>query len=71
VINLRLKGNAVYWREGNAEALLQIRAHVLTDRWDDRVAQLHRLQSRDCRTDWRWSPQDMSSKAERAIPSTA
>lgn len=71
VINLRLKGNAIYWRQENAEALLQIRAQVLTDRWDDRIAQLRRLQSRDGRTDWRWSPGDMNSNAECAPPSTA
>lgn len=71
VVNLRLKGNAIYWREENAEALLQIRSQVLTDRWDERLAQLRRLQARDGRTDWRWNPQDMSSKAERAATSTA
>jgi hypothetical protein len=70
VVNLRLKGNAIYWREENAEAMLQIRAQVLTNRWDDRLNKLHQLQSRDGRTDWRWLPQDMSSKAECAAPST-
>ena len=25
VVNLRLKGNAIYWRDNNAEAMLQIR----------------------------------------------
>jgi hypothetical protein len=64
VVNLRLKGNSIYWREENAEAMLQIRAQVLTDRWDDRLNQLHRLQLRDGRTHWRWQPQDMSSHPE-------
>lgn len=65
VINLRLKGNAIYWREETAEAMLQIRAQVLTNRWDERTADLRRLRSKDARTTWQWTPQDMSSKAER------
>ncbi len=40
VINLRLKGNSIYWRELAAESMLQIRAQVLTDRWDDRMKTL-------------------------------
>ena len=70
VVNLRLKGNAIYWREENAEAMLQIRALVLTDRWDERTAELRRFMSKDSRTNWRWTPQDMSSKVERAAPNT-
>ena len=27
VVNLRLKSNAIYWREENAEAMMQVRAH--------------------------------------------
>ena len=71
VVNLRLKGNAIYWRENNAEAMLQIRAQVLTNRWDERMRELRQLRSRDGRTTWRWTPQDMSSKAERATGSSA
>jgi hypothetical protein len=52
VVNLRLKGNSIYWREENAEAMLQIRAQVLTNRWDERLAALRQLQSHDGRTDW-------------------
>ena len=68
VVNLRLKGNALYWREGNAEALLQIRAQVLTNRWDERLAALHQLRLYDARTDWRWSPQEMRSPVEATTP---
>ena len=64
VVNMRLKGNSIYWREENAEAMLQIRAQVLTNRWDERLATLRQLQSHDGRTDWHWEPQDMSSHAE-------
>jgi hypothetical protein len=71
VVNLRLKGNAIYWRDNNAEAMLQIRAQVLTNRWDERMRELRQLRSRDSRPSWRWTPQDMTSKAERATGSTA
>jgi len=64
VINLRLKGNSIYWREENAEAMLQIRAQILTDRWDDRLLKFHQLQSRCGRQDWYWTPQVMTSEVE-------
>lgn len=71
VVNLRLKGNAIYWNEDTAEAMLQTRAYVLTDRWDDRLCELRQFRSRDGRTAWRWTPQDMTSKVERTAPSSA
>ena len=71
VINLRMKGNSIYWREDRGEAMLQLRAQVLTNRWDERLAQLRELRCRDGRTDWTWKPQDMSSEVERATSSTA
>ena len=71
VVNLRLKGNAMYWREENAESMLQIRAQVLTNRWDERMNELRQLRSQDARITWMWTPQDMSSKVERTTSSTA
>ena len=71
VVNLRLKGNSIFWREDNAEAMLQLRAQVLTNRWDERLAELHKLKLRDARTDWRWAPQDMRSQTELTAPGTA
>ena len=71
VINMRMKGNSIYWREERSEAMLQLRAQVLTNRWDERLEELRRLQSNDSRTDWRWEPQDMSCKTECAAASTA
>jgi hypothetical protein len=64
VINLRLKGNSIYWREASAESMLQIRAQVLTDRWDERMKQLRKVLSLDARTDWQWTPRNMSPQAE-------
>jgi hypothetical protein len=71
VVNLRLKGNAIYWLKENAEAMLQVRAYVLTNRWDRRMRELRTLRSRDSQTDWHWTPREMSSKIERAPSSSA
>jgi hypothetical protein len=71
VINLRLKGNSIYWLQENAKAVLQVRAYVLTNRWDERLKGLRKLRSRDVRTEWDWKPQDMSTKIERASSNSA
>lgn len=65
VINLRLKGNGIFWRVENAEAMLQIRAQVITDRWDERLQQMREHLASDGRRDWTWDPQPMSVKVER------
>ena len=40
VINLRLKGNSIFWEEENAEGMLQIRGLVLSGRWDETFANI-------------------------------
>lgn len=69
VINLRLKGNGIFWREENAEAMLQVRSQVITDRWDERLKKMRQHLAYDGRRDWSWEPQPMSTKVERASPS--
>ena len=49
--------------------MLEIRAQVLTNRWDQRMAELRQLKSRDGRTAWHWTPQDMRSKVKGAASS--
>ncbi len=56
VINLRLKGNSVYWTEDNAEAVFQLRAAVVSGRWDEIVEHTREAMARDRRTDWHWTP---------------
>jgi PAS domain-containing protein len=56
VINLRLKGNSVYWTEGNAEAVFQLRAAVVSGRWEEIVGRTREAMARDRRTDWQWTP---------------
>lgn len=67
VVNLRLKGNAIAWRQDMAEAILQLRAHVLTDRWDERLKRLRELRRTDARTDWKWEPSDRTPQDELII----
>src|SRR5262249_30541029 len=37
VLNLRLKGTSLFWEESNAEAVIQLRAAVLSGRWGGRA----------------------------------
>jgi hypothetical protein len=62
VINLRLKNNAMFWREEHAEEMLQVRAQVISQRWDERVKMMRQHARRDGCTNWKWEPQAMSSK---------
>ena len=54
VINLRLKGNGIYWREENAEGMLVLRAAALTGRWQEMMERTHAAMARDRRRDWQW-----------------
>ena len=56
VINLRHKGNSVFWTEGNAEAVFQLRAAVVSGRWDEIVDHTREAMARDRRRDWHWTP---------------
>jgi len=62
VINLRLKNNGMFWCEEHAEEMLQVRAQVISKRWDERVKATRQHLRCDGRTDWKWEPQAMSSK---------
>ena len=62
VINLRLKNNGMFWRVKHAEEMLQVRAQVISKRWDERVEAMRQYLRQDGRTDWEWEPQTMSSK---------
>lgn len=64
VINLRLKSNAMFWYEEHAESMLQVRAQVLTNRWDERMAQLAAHRRQQASRDWHWEPRAFSCKVE-------
>jgi len=59
VINLRLKGNSIYWKEENAEAMLMLRGLVLSGRWKATLAKITESMARDRRLDWKWQSPDM------------
>jgi hypothetical protein len=56
VINLRLKGNSIYWTEENAEAVFQLRAAAVSGRWEEIVEHTREAMAKDRRTDWHWTP---------------
>jgi hypothetical protein len=58
VVNLRLKGNSIYWTEENAEAVFQLRAAVVSGRWDEIVEHTQEAMTRDRHKSWRWTPPD-------------
>ena len=58
VINLRLKGNSMYWTEENAEAVFQLRAAVVSGRWDEIFEHTQEAMARDRRKSWHWTPPD-------------
>jgi hypothetical protein len=78
VLNLRLKGNSIYWTEENAEAVFQLRAAVVSGRWEEILDHTREAMAKDRRTDWHWTPpacladlKALSSKDEESTqPST-
>ena len=62
VISLRLKGNGIYWREENVEAMLVLRAAALTGRWEETMERTHASMARDRRRDWQWTAPDMEAE---------
>jgi hypothetical protein len=62
VINLRLKGNSIYWEEENAEGMLLVRALVLTGRWKDTFGEISKSITADRRMQWKWTGPDMAAE---------
>ena len=60
VINLRLKSNAIYWLEENAESLFAIRALILCERWEDTLSRVRHTIAFDRRINWRWTAPDLT-----------
>ena len=56
VINLRLKGSGIFWTDDNAEAVFQLRAAVVSGRWEEILDQTRSAMAKDRRTEWRWTP---------------
>jgi hypothetical protein len=69
VLNLRLKGNSIFWEEENAEGMLQIRGLALSGRWDATFANVTASLAGDRRLEWHWQSPDMT--AELKSPAAA
>jgi hypothetical protein len=67
VINLRLKGNGIYWREENAEAMLALRAAAVTGRWEEAMERTHAAMAVDRRRDWKWEAPDMVAELNSGV----
>jgi hypothetical protein len=70
VINLRMKGNSIFWEEENAEGMLLLRSLVLSRRWKETFAQIRESMARDRRLDWKWQPPAMPAQLKANIPIT-
>jgi hypothetical protein len=68
VINLRLKGNGIYWREENAEGMLVLRAAALTGRWEETMGQVQAAMATDRRRDWQWEAPDIEAELNSGVP---
>jgi len=69
VINLRMKGNSIFWEKENAEAMLLLRGIVLSGHWPEAFAKITISMASDRRLDWEWESPDMPAelKAGQAI----
>ena len=61
---MRGKGNGVFWDSAHAQATLQVRALVISKRWDQHLAALRALELRYGCQAWQRTPRPMSIKAD-------
>jgi len=62
VINLRIKGNSIFWKEENAEGMLLLRGLVLSRRWNEEFAKITESMAGDRRLHWEWQSPDMPAQ---------
>ena len=67
VINLRLKGHGIYWREEGVEGMLVLRAAVLTGRWQEMMGAARAAMGSDRRRDWQWHAPDMVEELNAGV----
>ena len=60
VINQRLKSNAMYWLQENAEAMFAVRATLLCARWEETLTRVRHTMARDRRLAWQWDAPNTS-----------
>src|SRR5258705_5440408 len=67
VINLRMKGNSIFWKQENAEGMLVLRGLVLSRRWKETFAKITQSMASDRRLDWNWLLPDMPAQLKANI----
>ena len=67
VINLRMKGNSIFWKEENAEGMLVLRGLVVSRRWKETFAKITESMARDRRLAWEWRSPDMPADLKAGI----
>jgi len=67
VINLRMKGNSIFWAEENAEAMLVLRGLVLSRRWRETFSKMTESLASDRRLDWEWTSPDLVAELKAGI----
>ena len=70
LINLRMKGNSIFWKEENAEAMLTLRGLVLSGRWKPTFAKITESMACDRRLQWEWRSPDMPAQLKANDPIT-
>ena len=70
VLNLRMKGNSIFWKEENAEAMLSLRGLVLSGRWKTRFEKITESMAQDRRLDWEWQSPDMPAQLKAGVEIT-
>jgi hypothetical protein len=56
--------NGKFWLEAHAEEMPQLRALVISGRWDEQVQRMRTWTKKNYVTDWHWKPRPMSCKIE-------
>ena len=67
VINLRMKGNSIFWKQDNAEGMLVLRGLVLSRRWNETFEKITQSMASDRRLDWTWQSPDMPDQLKAGI----
>ena len=68
VINLRMKGNSISWKEENAEGMLLLRGLVVSRRWKATFAEISESMAVDRRLEWKWQSPDMPAELKAPTP---
>jgi hypothetical protein len=72
VINLRLKSNAMFWLEENAEAMFVLRGLLLSERWDETLTRVRAAMATDRNLAWHWEapeiPKDLNAPVTVSPP---